>query len=94
MRIINGIKQKKDAAAIIKQSGLQAGIFDFARFVYKNGEMYLYTSDDDFSDVDMHYKGSDTIGALTDPEEVKQLIPLLHAALQPVIAQYIELPMC
>lgn len=86
------LNKKKDAAAIIKQSRLQVGIFDFARFVYKNGEIHLYTSDDDFSDADMHYEGSNTTGMLTDPEAVKQLVPLLHTALQPVIAQYTELP--
>ncbi|NLR58137.1 hypothetical protein HGH93_08510 [Chitinophaga polysaccharea] len=90
--LLEQLNKKKDAAAIIKQSRLQVGIFDFARFVYKNGEMYLYTSDDDFSDADMHYEGIDTTGVLTDPEAVIQLEPLLHAALQPVIAQYIELP--
>ncbi|NLR77003.1 DUF6138 family protein [Chitinophaga eiseniae] len=86
------LNKNKDAAAIIKRSRLQVGIFDFARFVYKNGEMYLYTSDDDFSDADMHYEGSNTTGVLTDPEAAKQLEPLLHTALQPVIAQYTELP--
>ncbi|NIG54401.1 DUF6138 family protein [Chitinophaga sp. Cy-1792] len=90
--LIAQLNSKKDAAGIIKRTTLQAGIHDLARFVYKNGEMFLYSSDDDFSDADMHYEGLPPADAITDEKEVAAISALLPAQLQAALTPYDNLP--
>ncbi|MBV8256008.1 MAG: hypothetical protein JO154_25660 [Chitinophaga sp.] len=90
--LIEKLNAKVDAATVVKRSKLQAGVFDFIRFVYKDGELYLYSTDDDFSDADMHVEGIAVPGVLTTPEAVLQLATVLHPMLATIIGAYDQLP--
>ncbi|MFB6457213.1 DUF6138 family protein [Chitinophaga sp. Hz27] len=88
--LLEKLNNSKDAATLISRTSLQAGIFDFARFVYKNGEMHLYTTNDDFSDADMHYEGLPQ--SITDEATVAEISEQLPPQLKKVLASYDNLP--
>ncbi|RAJ80199.1 hypothetical protein CLV59_105307 [Chitinophaga dinghuensis] len=90
--LIEKLNAKVDAATVVKRTTLQAGVFDFVRFEYKDGDIYLYSTDDDFSDADMHLEGIAVPGALTTPADVASLAQVLHEHLYPIIAAYDQLP--
>lgn len=86
------INSKKNAAEIITRSALQAGIHDYFKFIYKNAEIQLYSSDLTYSTAELHYKAADISAVQITEENVKILTPLLHEALEKVIAPYDQLP--
>ncbi|SHM57840.1 hypothetical protein SAMN05444266_10965 [Chitinophaga jiangningensis] len=86
--MIDLLEKKRPAAEIIKRSPLQKGVFDTARFIYKNGDIKLFSSDLDYGGPDLEYEGTQFPGALADATAVDDLYPILHQALEAAIAAY------
>jgi hypothetical protein len=82
--LVDRLKKTRNAAEIVKRSRLQAGVFDFARFVYNDGKLEVYTSDDDFSEADLEME----VTRLTGPVTVGDITRMLAAELQPILAAY------
>lgn len=86
--MIDKLEAKRPAAEVIKRSPLQKGIFHMARFIYKNGDIHLYTSEMDYGGPDLAYEGIRMDNAPADAAAVAELTPMLHQLLEKAIAKY------
>ncbi|WP_160710873.1 DUF6138 family protein [Chitinophaga solisilvae] len=90
-QLLERLDQRKHAADIVKRTTLQAGIHDYVRFSYKQGEILLYT-DTDNKEVSLRYEGAAIPDYPQTTEDITALQPLLDEALQQILATYDDAP--
>ncbi|WP_159887356.1 DUF6138 family protein [Paenibacillus puerhi] len=71
----------KDADRIVGRTPLQAGIYDFVRFEYKQGSILVYSTDDDFTSPEVTYRGVPQPNRLTEERLYQELLPRLQVML-------------
>ncbi|SDC91866.1 hypothetical protein SAMN02799630_01720 [Paenibacillus sp. UNCCL117] len=83
----------KDAEAIVRRTSLQAGVYDFIRFEYRQGSINVFSTDDDFTSPEVYYRGVPQSNRLTEELLERELLPRLRTKLGRRLASLQQSPL-
>lgn len=87
--LLEKMDNSKNAKEIVSRTSLQAGVHDYTRFVYNQGEIQLYGTDlHDHGRPDQTHDGTDFPEQPLLEEDVQQLLPVLQAKLTALLSEY------
>ncbi|MBC9932108.1 DUF6138 family protein [Chitinophaga qingshengii] len=88
-QLLQKMDASKDAVSIIRRTTLQAGIHDYVRFFYYNGQVHCFADDAGSDRPDVKYEGTNVpLGK----EDLAELLPLLREKLEVLYLSYDDKP--
>lgn len=91
-QLLQKMDASKDAASIIRRTTLQAGIHDYVRFFYYNGQVHCFADDMGSDRPDVKYEGTAFPDAPLRQEDLARLLPLLKEKLEALYLSYDDKP--
>ncbi|MCS7463834.1 DUF6138 family protein [Paenibacillus doosanensis] len=85
--------EKLDAGKTVRRTSLQIGIHDYARFEYDEGDIRVFSFDDDWGSPEVERKGARATEPLTTEQITEELLPLLREKLSSRIRAYDDSPL-
>lgn len=92
-QLLQKMDEKTDSANIVRRTTLQAGIHDYVRFFYCEGQVHCFMDDEDSDRPDVKYEGTDFPDTPLTHEDVDQLLPLLQEKLNALYLSYDDKPL-
>lgn len=91
-QLLQKMDEKTDSANIVRRTTLQAGVHDYVRFFYYNGQVHCFMDGMGEDRPDVEYEGTHFPDAPLTKADIDQMLPLLQEKLKELYSSYDDKP--